>query len=182
MLRLSLTFALAAWLSAPSAMATTYLRPTWNGYAMDWCKTFDVNCGKPAADLFCQLHGYPQASGFVGDPRVNFQTMTIGQNSICDPRTSSCDSFAEIECQDIAVTTLLYPRYFGFRVDWCREPEANCGAPAALLYCQKAGYSGMDSYLIQPQVLAPTLTMGTNTFCDPRSRECASFAFIRCRK
>ncbi|MGZ3711412.1 MAG: hypothetical protein ACXVBE_06630 [Bdellovibrionota bacterium] len=178
---MSIFLALAMWLATLPAMAAHFNSPTWNGYALDWCKNFESGCGKPAADMFCQKKGYPGAGSFVQLPHVNFQTMTIGQNAVCDPRSHTCDSFASIDCQEVAIRTFAAPMYNGYRVDWCRNFETACGAPAALLYCQKSGYNQLVNFSIQAHVSFPTMTVGSNAICNPSFHGCDSFSFIQCK-
>jgi hypothetical protein len=69
--------------------------PQVDGVAVDWCLNWAADCGKPAADRFCQDHGFPQATRFevaedVGPTRI----LATGQECN-DPR---CDGFAVIEC------------------------------------------------------------------------------------
>ncbi len=166
---------------SPQAEAATFSFPKWNGYGLDWCKTFEHDCGKPAADLWCQKKGYPRSTTFTKHFRAAFQTMTVGNNAICDPRSHHCDSFSSITCQD-AVVTIVQPKYHGYRLDWCRVFEGECGAPAANQFCQKAGYAGVHSFGFQGPVNTPTMTVGSNAICDPRFHRCDSFSFVRCRR
>ncbi len=178
-------FALVAGLAltviaATNAEAARFTSPRWNGYALDWCKNFEGACGKPAADLYCQKRGYPQSTGFVKKQRVSEHTMTIGQNAICDPRSHVCDSFEYIDCQE-TVKTFMAPKYNGYRLDWCRTFEGECGAPAAAQFCQKSGYASLVSFKIQALVNVPTMTVGTNAICDPRFHRCDSFQYVQCK-
>lgn len=168
-------------IAASQAQAATFAYPKWNGYALDWCKNFEGNCGKPAADLWCQKKGYPQALGFTKLQRVSFQTMTVGNNAICDPRSHVCDSFSQITCQD-AIVTIVQPKRLGYRLDWCRVFEGQCGAPAAQQYCQSLGYSGLHAFAFQGPVTTPTITVGSNAICDPRFHRCDSFSYVQCRR
>jgi hypothetical protein len=167
---------------APDAIAAHFDHPTWNGYAVDWCRTFETDCGKPAADLFCQKHGYPASTSFVMNPAVHVETMTIGNNAVCDPRDHRCDSFSSIDCQELNIRTFAYPTYNGYRLDWCRTFEGDCGAPAAQAYCQHLGYPILVSFAMQPQVNVETMTIGNNAVCDPRDHRCDSFSYVRCRQ
>lgn len=162
------------------AEAARFVAPKWNGYALDWCKNFEGNCGKPAADLFCQKKGYPQSTGFAQQYRVSYQTMTVGNNAICDPRSHHCDSFSYIDCQE-TVKTFFNPTYNGHRLDWCRVFEGQCGAPAAAQFCQKAGYAHLVGFRQQPLINGRTMTVGTNAICDSRYHRCDSFQYVQCR-
>ena len=74
-------------------------QPQHRGYRLDWCKVFEGQCGKDAADAFCQANGYKSAHSFEIDQNVKVQTMIISNNAICDPAHHSCDSFKFISCQ-----------------------------------------------------------------------------------
>lgn len=83
-----------------SATAKVFPNPKWNGYALDWCRTFEQGCGKPAADMYCQKKGYPQSTSYVKKNAVSTLTMTVGSNAICNPQFHGCDSFSFIRCQN----------------------------------------------------------------------------------
>ncbi|MGZ3717606.1 MAG: hypothetical protein ACXWR1_04800, partial [Bdellovibrionota bacterium] len=102
--------------AAPS-FAAHFPNPKWNGYALDWCQSFERSCGKPAADMWCQKGGYLGSSAFQINPQVNFETMTVGQNAICNPADHRCDSFTYIDCQEKS-KVFTYPMYNGYRLDW----------------------------------------------------------------
>jgi len=163
------------------AWAIKFNYPKWNGYALDWCATFENNCGKPAADLYCQKKGYPQSTGFVKIDSVNYQTMTIGQNAICNPSVHRCDSFQSISCLE-NIKVFNQPKHNGYRLDWCRQFEQQCGQPAALTYCQKQGYSQVIGFQKQGPLTSSTMTIGSNAICNPQYHHCDSFSYIRCKK
>ena len=76
-----------------------FYNPKHNGYRMDWCRTFSNECGKPAAVAFCKSKGFQTAVSHKQAYNTGKQTMTIGQNSICDPRHTRCDGFKKIVCE-----------------------------------------------------------------------------------
>ena len=162
------------------ANAAHFVDPKWNGYALDWCKDFEQGCGAPAADQFCQDKGYPTATAFQIWPQVNFPTMTIGQNAICNPADHRCDAFASIDCKE-TVKTFPAPTINGYRLDWCREFSADCGAPAALEYCQKSGYADLVNFQKQSALTVPTMIIGDNAVCNPKFHGCDSFTYIQCK-
>jgi hypothetical protein len=73
--------------------------PTWDGYPLDWCLTFENECGKPAADYWCQLNGYDSAIGFNKWESLDTLTKLPLTSEICDPAVHiPCDSFTYITC------------------------------------------------------------------------------------
>jgi hypothetical protein len=81
----------------PSA-TQTFVDPTYNGYRLDWCLIFENECGVPAANAFCKKQGYNGVNTFGFQAGPGLATMTVGQNSVCDPQWHRCDSFASITC------------------------------------------------------------------------------------
>lgn len=65
---------------------------------LDWCLDWENNCGKPAADAYCQARGYEQAKKFVKLDNVP-ETVTLRDKRVCNKSTRGvCDSFQEITC------------------------------------------------------------------------------------
>jgi hypothetical protein len=63
---------------------------------LDWCRIWGGECGKPAADAWCQWKGFPEAAAFTIDENIG-NTAIISSKAMCtDP---SCDGFASIECR-----------------------------------------------------------------------------------
>jgi hypothetical protein len=101
--RYSLT-AIALFLSVclphlSEAANPTYQNPKYNGYSLDWCKTFEHDCGKAAADMFCRKNGHLYALKFAKKNNMKVKTMCIGDHAVCDPRHHGCDSFRFITCK-----------------------------------------------------------------------------------
>ena len=165
---------------ATAVRAATYGNPMYRGYNLDWCYLFENQCGKPAADAFCRRNGQGQAIRWEKLNNPGYQTMTIGQNAICDPSSHVCDTFSFIECQSVS-RTFVDPTYRGYRLDWCRIFENDCGAPAAAAFCREQGFSGSGPFQFQPNLDVPTMTVGQNSICDPRVHRCDSFAAITCQ-
>ena len=66
---------------------------------LDWCRDWESNCGKPAADAYCQSRGLSKgALSFEIDPHVNLFTATINGQRVCEGTKRNCDSFKRIEC------------------------------------------------------------------------------------
>lgn len=174
-------FLSALFLSAlPStAWGVRYNQPKYRGYHLDWCRIFEHECGKPAADAFCRLNGHLQATNWSFWSNPGFQTMTIGQNSICDPGSHVCDTFGFIDCQ-AASQVFNNPTYRGYRLDWCRIFENECGAPAADAFCRYKGFARQTGFQFQRHPGVQTMTIGQNSICDPNNHVCDSFTYIRC--
>jgi hypothetical protein len=65
---------------------------------LDWCREWGVNCGKPAADAYCQKQrGFPLGARRFEIARNAGPTVTITERRICEGPT--CDGFKVIECQ-----------------------------------------------------------------------------------
>jgi hypothetical protein len=163
-----------------AAQGATYPNPKYRGYALDWCYIFENQCGKPAADAFCKSAGQGQAIQWAILNNPGYQTMTIGQNSICDPSSHVCDTFSFIECQSLT-KTFSNPSYRGYRLDWCRIFENDCGQPAANAFCKAMGFSGSASFQFQANPGVATMTIGQNSICNPQVHRCDSFSSITCQ-
>jgi hypothetical protein len=74
-----------------------FVRPKYQGVALDWCYTWASNCGTKSANEFCRSRGYPKgALGFKKENNVGYtKIMRTGQ--ICN--APGCDSFRYIDCK-----------------------------------------------------------------------------------
>lgn len=73
--------------------------PYYRNQPLDWCKFFESQCGKPAADRFCQLQGYSEAKDYRKRAYTgSAETICIGNHAECDPRHHGCDTFRYITC------------------------------------------------------------------------------------
>lgn len=80
---------------SPTFAQEQFQAPEVAGTRVDWCLTWGADCGKPAADRFCQDHGFAEAARFEVAPGVG-PTHILGSGESCDdPR---CDGFRFIEC------------------------------------------------------------------------------------
>lgn len=61
-----LCFALLLAAAIPGSMGVRIDHPHYKGIKVDWCASFASNCGKPAADAFCQKVGFEKATDFDG--------------------------------------------------------------------------------------------------------------------
>jgi hypothetical protein len=151
---------------------------------LDWCREFGANCGKPAADAFCHDKGYRTATKFVEATDIG-HTATFTEHQLCN--SPICDGFELIECEGIA-TIFESPRItvaLGWwdRLDWCRDWEANCGKPAADLFCQDHHFPrGALRFEIDRHVGQRTVPINGYgaQVCDNTKRNCDSFKVIEC--
>ena len=107
---LQILFATFLLLSASAAITqqTTsdgvFASPMMRGYALNFCKHENRDCGKPAADLFCQELGFDQAGAFTPDPRAGARgvvSLIFGDGKLCEG--TSCEAFAAITCMTTPV-------------------------------------------------------------------------------
>lgn len=157
-----------------------YSNPKYKGYALDWCRVFENDCGKGAADAYCQAKGHLKAASWLKRNHPGVKTMTIGQNSICNPQYHQCDTFSSIQCVKKEVT-FIKPMYKGYRLDWCRVFENDCGQGAAKAFCQSKGYNTLVSYAKANNLSVKTMTIGQNSICDPQYHHCDSFNWVKCK-
>jgi hypothetical protein len=87
--------------SASSAFADIKIpNPRVGGRPVDWCLVPAQQCGKPAADRYCQMRNMGRAIGFRGE-RSTERTLILGTGGICDlTRFDHCDRFSIIVCDN----------------------------------------------------------------------------------
>ncbi|WP_339137831.1 MAG: hypothetical protein WGN25_06755 [Candidatus Electrothrix sp. GW3-4] len=160
--------------------AANYPNPIYQGYSLDWCKSFEHECGKPAADAFCKKQGHLSALDFSKKSNMQVETMTIQDHAICNPQHHRCDSFTFINCKE-KLAVFHKPEYRGYRLDWCKSFEHECGKPAADAFCQHKGFSHAQSFVQDVGVNVSTMTLANNAVCNPAHHHCDSFKVIRCQ-
>jgi len=158
-----------------------YTHPKYKGFALDWCKIFEHECGKSAANAYCKYKGHLKAKSWIKWNNPGLKTMTIGQNSICDPAYHGCDSFKYIRCI-VKTKTFIKPKFKGYALDWCKIFEHGCGKKAAIRYCKSKGYSKAVSWIKWNNPGVKTMTIGQSSICDPAYHRCDSFLKIKCKK
>lgn len=75
----------------------TFVNPMYKEKPLDWCREFEENCGRPAAEAFCKNKGCSLKSYFKRNIPQG-ETLTIGDNAVCDTDFHGCDSFSQITC------------------------------------------------------------------------------------
>jgi hypothetical protein len=115
----------------------TIQNPTFRGYGLDYCREWKQNCGLPAANAYCQLHGFTRARDFQW-VQGNQKTRVINGGQVCD--SGFCDRLTEVTCET-TTTVFNNPTIQGYGLDSCREWRRNCGWPAAHAYCESQGFN-----------------------------------------
>jgi len=135
--------------------------PRYRGNRVDKClyTRGDRQCGKPAADRYCQLNGYKESITY--DLTENARTtFLLGSESNCSSANSNtrCDAFRAVACrtptQSGGGTTpppasqsfFNNPSVHGYPVDQCLYNHRDGGKPAANAFCQSKGYSTASTY------------------------------------
>ncbi len=79
-----------------------------------------------------------------------------------------------------ASRTFWYPRYGGYRLDWCREWASNCGKPAADEFCRRKGFARAKVWKMDPDIgdRTPTRIITSGEICS--SGSCDGFKYITC--
>jgi len=69
------------------------------GYRVDYCLHWAKACGKPAADMFCQLQKFKSAVHWKVAHDVGHKTPTIviGDGRLC--RHQTCDALSMVKCE-----------------------------------------------------------------------------------
>jgi hypothetical protein len=73
--------------------------PKHNGYRVDVCKVWGMECGQPAADAWCRLKGKQRARSYAIQENIGatHPTVVIGTGQLC--RDAYCDAFSRIACE-----------------------------------------------------------------------------------
>ena len=80
--------------SSADAAVRTFANPRIGGLRLDWCLNFSAQCGKPAADAYCQTRGYAGALNFAQAVGAWRTRLINGEGC----RGAQCTSFAYIRC------------------------------------------------------------------------------------
>jgi hypothetical protein len=165
-----------------SAETKVFSEPQYKNLALDWCKSWSTDCGKPAADAWCVKQGWESAAGFSRWDDLGEPTRIISNNQICDQ--PDCDSFTKITCQkadayDDEDQPVKYtkPMAGKRRLDWCLDWATNCGKPAADFYCKKQGHSTAVDFKIDENIWKTRLLKSGQKCTAPH---CDGFKYIEC--
>jgi len=172
-----------AWSAQPAvAQDRTYHKPRYQDQRLDWCLEWGQNCGKAAADAFCQRRRFTGASQFraerVGPAQA---TRLIGTNQICANQTF-CTGFEFITCYGPAGMDRVFanPAWNGHRLDNCLHWGTQCGKPAADAFCRANGFAQALSFALDATPgRGSTRLIGSNQICN--AAYCVGFQQIVCR-
>ena len=91
------TMALAG---AAHAENQAFANPKVSGDRLDLCLNWGSGCGQPAAEKFCQSHGWSKATSYAvaHDFGAYAPTRLIGTSAVCDQ--DFCDGFKQIACSN----------------------------------------------------------------------------------
>lgn len=88
-----------------------FVNPQVDGVALDICREWGANCGKPAADAFCQSQGYSHSLSHR-EQHDTPPTRVISSGQLCDQ--SFCDRIIWIQCAGTTPTASALPRIAEF--------------------------------------------------------------------
>ena len=178
-----------AFANFAAAETKQFDEPQYKKLALDWCKSWASDCGKPAADAYCVSQGYETASKYSKASDVGYPTRVISDNRICDE--PGCDSFSVIICEKAEAqtdedysdggydsVTYDYPKAGKWHLDWCLTYGQNCGKPVAEYYCQSKGHQHATAFEIDKDY-GKTRLMKTGEKCEDPS--CDGFKYITCQ-
>lgn len=165
--------------SAIAAPTVTYMNPKAGGVALDWCKTWGSNCGKPAADYFCVRKGHKKSVLHQKENNIGY-TRILRTGQICN--SPSCDTFKMIRCKKKTVQfkRIHSPKYQGVALDWCYTWASQCGRKPANKYCKSRGYHKGVLRFVKRNNIGHTKIMRTGQICN--SPGCDSYKYIDCKR
>jgi hypothetical protein len=167
--------------------AEVFTKPTYKGNRLAWCKDWNSECGKGAANAYCDYLGFGEATDYTKDPNIGDKSPTrmIGSGLVCDKR--SCDGFKTISCgkkgsAEPDQKSFDKPRWKGYRLDWCTSKNTGCGKNAADAFCKANSFKKATSF--NPDfgigVVDPTRMIGSGAICN--TVVCTGFKTIVCTK
>lgn len=156
-----------------SAGEARYNNPKINGYALDCCRSWAKDCGKPAADAYCRWKGYKGALRF-SVKEDSPPTRVIGSGEICNQ--PFCDRITFVACEADGV--FRDPKVAGYALDVCRMWGVQCGKPAADAFCQSTGFEESVDYAVRMDS-PPTRVIGDGQICS--EPYCDRIVIVTCK-
>ena len=179
--------------------------PMVEGVALDYCRNSARDCGKPAADAFCQSQGFAASTDFT--PQFHAPpTRVIASGQVCN--NAICARMTAITCEGAGQGASSPPpaqaasagvpapaaqppasgatpatRHFdnpmveGVALDNCRTWARDCGKPAADAFCQSQGFAAAIDFARQPHA-PPTRVISSGQVCN--GGNCARITSVTC--
>jgi hypothetical protein len=172
-------FAISGFSSSSFSEVRNFDNPEYEGYSLDWCRSWGEECGLQAADTWCERKGYLRSQGFSKWNDIGKPTKLVGTRQICDEPI--CDSFKRITCfrfaEEVEPYKFVKPAKGTWRVDWCLTWGEGCGKPAAEFYCQSKQRGKVLNFKIDED-MGRTMILQTGEKCTDPS--CDAFKYITC--
>ena len=161
-----------------------------------------TQCGKPAADRFCQSKGFVQSNNFEEAVDIGASTPTIVMGTGQQCASSNCDGFTFVTCEKPDAgppppppppppapgpspggdTHVFHkPKIGGARLNYCFKKGNGCdGQTAADAYCDIKGYDDAADFNQSAPLTAfvPTRYIGNGKLC--KGPICYAFTSILC--
>lgn len=74
----------------------TFKKPKYKGKRLDWCREWSANCGKPAADAYCEFKGFSGSTDFAMAEDIGNTRLISNGQSCTEP---FCDGFKFVTCK-----------------------------------------------------------------------------------
>ena len=164
-----------------------FWQPEYHGERLAYCSVDGSKCGQSIANQYCQTMGYKRAL-------KSFEAFNVGLSHFMDSdfkcRGWQCKGFSKIECVELMshyppksyqyrLRKFAYPRYAGYRVDWCYSKSGRCGRKPAYSFCRRIGYMNVKDYQMDKAPKA-TKKIGTQELCFGDT--CRGYKSITCRR
>jgi hypothetical protein len=182
---------------AAQASEQTFAKPKAGPFRIDWCYLLGSQCGKPAADRFCQSKGFVQSNDFEEAVDIGASTPTIVQGTGQSCAAPGCDGFTYVTCEKPDAPppppppppgggganerTYYKPKLGGYRVNYCETKGIGCGQDAADSFCDAKGYDDASDFAQSapvPPGAKPTRFIGNGKIC--KGPGCYGFNSITC--
>jgi len=141
----------------------------------------------PYQRMWCSGEDFPERVF----PKGNY-VLKVSRARQCQNAYSNHNGFVEIRGYFISKrvevkketrrkqNVFYYPKIKGYRLDWCRLWGTDCGKGAADAFCRLKGYTGAESWEIDPDIglRSPTYVIGSGQICNQSF--CDGFKYIVC--